>query len=60
MTERKVEPPGEANLNSCIGFWDSVITHEWFLLSPSVQFLVKHTLKCLRELKELKEKLQGD
>ncbi|GAI62176.1 unnamed protein product [marine sediment metagenome] len=39
-----------------IHFWRDTLSQYQFLMSPSVQYLIEHTIKDLEELKERQEK----
>ena len=52
----KAGTPGPEMLKRLIDFWEGELFHCRFLMSPSTQTLVEHTVKYLKELQETKEK----
>ena len=48
--------PDPETLKRLIEFWEGELFHHRFLMSPSTQTLVEHTVKYLKELQETKEK----
>ncbi|GAI91881.1 unnamed protein product [marine sediment metagenome] len=43
-------------LEGRINFWKDTLSRDRFLMNPSVQYLIEHTIKDLEELKERQEK----
>ncbi|MBA7477273.1 hypothetical protein ES707_12678 [subsurface metagenome] len=39
-----------------INFWKDTLSENRYLMNPSVQYLIEHTIKDLEELKERQEK----
>jgi len=40
-------------LDGCIRHWESILFHDRYMLVPSTQVIIEHTVKYLKEYKEL-------
>ena len=46
-------------LPRCIGYFESILHSQRFLLSPSTRVILEHTVRYLKELKEIKQQLES-
>lgn len=51
--------PNDPMLKATIAFWEAILSRDKFLMNPSAQTFVEHTIKYLKELEESKIP-QGD
>ncbi|MBA7498905.1 hypothetical protein ES704_01644 [subsurface metagenome] len=46
------------NLEGCIQFWETKLSHEHYLLDPCTQGLIESTVRYLKELEKLREEVK--
>jgi hypothetical protein len=54
FTIGKCEGGNLLELDALIQFWQTIVTIQGYLISPSMQVIVTDTIKALEELKKLK------
>ena len=45
-------------LQGHISYWESILFHDSFLLSPSVQYIIENTVECLKSLQKATDSAQ--
>ena len=59
MTEDAKPVSKDLPVKNIISFWDDKLEFDKHLMNPSTVYLIKCTVKCLKELEELKKKVGG-